>query len=154
MIKHGNIIVATDFSTQSDEALRQAVMLAQQYNASITLLHIMEPFMLYDSDAMLAMPIDDLSHIRRQGAQEKLTTQANAAGNDVTISTRCIEDPHSPAIVICETAKEMQADIIFVGRHGHEGFLEHLLVGSTAEHVVRHAPCTVVVTQAQTKDMI
>jgi len=50
MIKHGKILVATDFSEQSDEALRRGMELAHAFEAEIYLLHVMEPFMLYDSD--------------------------------------------------------------------------------------------------------
>ncbi len=146
MIRHGKIIVATDFSGQSDEALRRAMELAHAFQAEIHLLHVMEPFMVYDSDNMLSMPVEDISAVRRQGALERLEKQAERARNGVTIFPRIIEEMCSPAIAICEAAREMHADMIVIGRHGHAGFLEHLLIGSTAERVIRHAPCTVVVT--------
>jgi len=145
MIKHGKILVATDFSEQSDDALRRAMEMARKFEADIYLLHVMEPFMLYDTDSMLAMPVEDLSEVRRKGAHERLEKQVDKVRNGVTIYPKIIEDMASPASAICDQAKEIQADMIVIGRHGKEGFLEHLLIGSTAERIVRHAPCTVVV---------
>jgi len=151
MVRHGKIVVATDFSEASNEALRQAMQLAHAFDAEIHLLHVMEPFMLYDSDSMLSMPVEDLTRVRLTGARERLEAQAAPAGDAVRVHTRVVEDMRSPAAAICEEAKAMQADVIVVGRHGHEGFLEHLLIGSTAERVVRHAPCTVLVAYGAVK---
>ncbi|MDX8406958.1 MAG: universal stress protein [Mariprofundaceae bacterium] len=152
MIKHGKILVGTDFSEQSDEALRRGMELAHAFEAEIYLLHVMEPFMLYDSDSMLAMPVEDLSEVRRTGAHERLEAQAAKVRNGVTIYPKIVEDMRSPAAALCDAAREFKADMIVLGRHGREGFLEHLLIGSTAERVVRHAPCTVVVTHPHEKE--
>ncbi len=146
MIRHCKIVVATDFSEPADDALRRTMTLAHKYEADIYLLHVMEPFMLYDTDSMLAMPVEDLSEVRRKGAHERLEKQVDKVRNGVTIYPKIVEDMRSPAAAICDAAKDLEADMIVLGRHGREGFLEHLLIGSTAEHVVRHAPCTVVVT--------
>jgi nucleotide-binding universal stress UspA family protein len=49
-----------------------------------------------------------------------------------------------PADVICKTAADEKADAIIIPTHGHSG-LKHALLGSVAEKVVRHAPCSVLV---------
>jgi nucleotide-binding universal stress UspA family protein len=50
----------------------------------------------------------------------------------------------SPAHTICEVAREANADVIVLGSHGRTG-LGRILIGSVSEHVVRHAPCPVLV---------
>lgn len=47
-----------------------------------------------------------------------------------------------PASVICDYARERACDLVVMATHGRSG-LAHLLVGSTTEQVVRHAPCSV-----------
>ena len=47
-----------------------------------------------------------------------------------------------PAIAICEYAREQKCELIALATHGRTG-VAHLLIGSTAEQVVRHAPCPV-----------
>lgn len=47
-----------------------------------------------------------------------------------------------PAMAICDYAKEHECDLIALATHGRTG-IAHLLIGSTAEQVVRHAPCPV-----------
>jgi nucleotide-binding universal stress UspA family protein len=49
-----------------------------------------------------------------------------------------------PEQTICDVAREVGADVIVVGSHGRTG-LGRLLIGSVSEHVVRHAPCPVLV---------
>jgi len=54
----------------------------------------------------------------------------------------------SPAEAICDVAKDVGADVIVVGSHGR-GFVQRVLLGSVSEHVVRHAPCPVLVVRHQ-----
>ncbi|HKI61233.1 MAG TPA: universal stress protein [Mariprofundaceae bacterium] len=152
MVRQGKILVATDFSEQSQEALRKAMKLAHAFEGDIYLLHVMEPFMMYDMDNMMSVPVDDISEVRRKGAHEQLEKQAESVRNGVTIYPRIVEDMRSPSKAICEEAKDMNADMIVIGRHGSGGFLEHLLIGSTVERVVRHAPCTVIVSHPHAVD--
>ena len=51
-----------------------------------------------------------------------------------------------PSRSICKFARELPADLIIIGRHDEKGVVEHMLVGSTVERVVAHAPCSVLVT--------
>ena len=55
------------------------------------------------------------------------------------------------AIVAC--ARELDVELIVMGKH-HLGFVEHLLAGSVAEKVVRHAPCPVLIVQHPEHDFV
>ncbi|WP_038247170.1 universal stress protein [Ghiorsea bivora] len=144
MIKEGKIIVPTDFSKQSDEALRRAVVLAVQLHADIHLIHVIEPPVFVDGDLILISPMDDTNKAQHQMAQKRLNKQA--ASVDIPIIIHLEDTQGSPARTICNFAQAMPADLIIIGRHGEKGVLEHLLLGSTAERVVQHAPCSVLVT--------
>jgi nucleotide-binding universal stress UspA family protein len=128
------VLVATDFSDGSDEALTQAITLAKQMDATLDILHVVElgtevfPYGLSyfeDRGGLIA-------HLDRE--LSKRADVAAAAG--VTARTRMREG--SAAEEIVEHAREVGPDLIVVGTHGRTG-LAHALVGSVAERVVRHA---------------
>jgi nucleotide-binding universal stress UspA family protein len=77
----------------------------------------------------------------RMAEGQRVLDQTAAAMNR-NIETRLVEG--SPGIAICELAKEMSADAVVIGSHGHSG-VRRALLGSVADYVVRHAPCPVVV---------
>ena len=58
------------------------------------------------------------------------------------LKTRIIVKTGKPFIEIIDTADELDSDLIIIATHGHSG-VEHILFGSTAEKVVRKAPCPV-----------
>ncbi|MDQ6982620.1 MAG: universal stress protein [Mariprofundus sp.] len=143
MIKHGKILVPTDFSEQSSEALRRAVELATLHHAEIHLLHVMEPAIYFETDMIPVSPVNEINNAMRKGANKRLEKQAVEAGFPVIMHME--ESTGEPARTICMFAESMPVDLILIGRHGHQGPLEHFLIGSTAERVVRHANCSVLV---------
>jgi nucleotide-binding universal stress UspA family protein len=58
-----------------------------------------------------------------------------------------------PATEIVEAAREIEADLIVIATHGHTG-LKHVLLGSVAENVVRHAPCPVLTVRTSEREFI
>ena len=68
----------------------------------------------------------------------------NLAKNEIPaeVKCKCIIKTGKPYLEIIETAKEEDIDLIIIASHGHTG-VEHILFGSTAEKVVRKAPCPV-----------
>ncbi len=143
MIRQGRILVPTDFSEMSSEALRRAGVLARAFDAEVVLLHVLEPALVYDPEFVSLAPVQEITDAMREGAFKRLKVQA--AGVDFPVRTELIEGMGQTARSICDFAKAQKADLIVIGRHGRQGFLEHLLLGSTAERVVRHAPCSVLV---------
>ena len=148
MIRHGKILVATDFSEQAEEALRRAVVLAQRLDAEIHLMHALEEIVMYDAENLLPIPNPELMDVQRKGVERRLAKQMEIVPAGVVVHSSIRQVKHSAAVAICEEAKEIDADMIVVGCHGHKGFLDHMLAGATAEHVVRHASCSVLVTKA------
>jgi len=143
MIKHGKILVPTDFSEQSSEALRRAGVLAARHHAEVYLLHVMEPAVYFETDMIPVLPVNEINEAMRKGANKRLKDQAAAAGFPLVMHLE--ESSGEPARSICMFAESLPADLILIGRHGHQGRLEHFLIGSTAERVVRHASCSVLV---------
>jgi nucleotide-binding universal stress UspA family protein len=79
---------------------------------------------------------------RVRDAQQVAADTAEALGR-AGVETRVIEGPAGPAI--CDHARDTGAAAIVIGSRGHGG-LRRAILGSVSDHVVRHAPCPVVVT--------
>lgn len=134
-----HILVPIDFSRTSVEALRYAVPLARQFGAKLTLFYAIEP-PPYGPE--LSFPAVNLT-ATKIAAREKLTKLANRA---IPKEVKCrVEVRCGPAYECAiEAARERGVDLIVLTTHGYTG-LKHVLMGSTAERVVRHAPCPVLV---------
>jgi len=135
-----NILAPIDFSDYSKNALKYAAEFAKEFNAKLYLVYVVEP-MIYPADfsmGQIAIPSTDIDLNTR--AEEELT---NLAGTiDPGIKVESLIRTGKPFVEIIETAKEKDVDLIIIATHGHTG-VEHLLFGSTAEKVVRKAPCPV-----------
>lgn len=135
------VLVPIDFSDYSKNALRYATEFAKQFNAKMFLVYVVEP-MIYPADfSMGQVAIPSMDFDLRSRAEEELK---NLAKNfiDSSLQVETIIKTGKPFVEINETAKEKDADLIIMATHGHTG-VEHLLFGSTAEKVVRKAPCPV-----------
>jgi nucleotide-binding universal stress UspA family protein len=127
------ILVAVDFSKSSHEAVRYAAALARDYGSSLSLLHVEE-------SGWMGPPLTPAEE------QQLLARMAATAREELA------EDrPLTPLIMrgkpfhqIVEAARESNADLVVVGTRGLTG-LKHALLGSTAERVIQHAPCPVLV---------
>ena len=135
------VLVPIDFSDYSKSALRYAVNFAKSFNAEIILIYVVEP-VIYPPDfsmGQIAMPSINTEWDDR--AKDEL--QKLAKNEIVGVATvKTIIKTGKPFVEIIETAKEENVDLIIIATHGHSG-VEHILFGSTAEKVVRKAPCPV-----------
>jgi nucleotide-binding universal stress UspA family protein len=147
MARITRIMVPTDFSAPADAALDYARELAQQFGASIDLVHVLDdPFAsgAFVGDGTVVMPFE-LHRAAETYAREQLDSRHAAhAGVLPGSSTAFLVGP--PARRLVEQAKEDKADLIVMGTHGRTG-LGHLLMGSVAERVVRTAQCPVLTTR-------
>lgn len=141
MYNIAKILVPIDFSNYSKNALRYAANFAKRFDAKIYLVYVVEPI-IYPSDfsmGQVTFPVADLE--MNDKATAELETLAKAEiGEDIKVET--IIKTGKPFVEINETAREEDIDLIIIATHGHTG-MEHLLFGSTAEKVVRKAPCPV-----------
>ena len=137
------ILVPTDFSETSAEAVQTAIDFAKVFQASIEVVHVMvEPtFVLPPPVEMATFPFD-LTEImtRVQRNLEAACDQVRAAGVPCELTT--LSGRAAPELVA--HAKKIGADLIVMGTHGRGG-IEHALLGSVAERVVHHSPCPVLV---------
>lgn len=135
------ILVPIDFSDCSVRALDYAMALAASFGARITLLHVVEPTPPPQSYLGVTPPLDETNQALVEAGRERL-----AALGKKRIGTRLraetlvrVGRAHSE---IPDTASALGADLIVMGTHGYTG-LKHVLLGSTAERIVRHAHCPV-----------
>ena len=134
------ILVPLDFSPASIYALHYAVWVAKQFRAAIHLVHV------YPPDEALAR---GAGHLLLQSAEaiERLNEELTGIHRQHVPAFRpesCHIRSGRPYEEIIRLAREMAADLIVLSTRGHSG-LKHLLLGSTAERVVRSAPCPVLV---------
>jgi nucleotide-binding universal stress UspA family protein len=135
------ILVPLDFSPASAEVLDYAVSMAKGLHAAIHLVHV------YPPDETSSTP--GAGHLLLQSAEaiERLNEELTGIHRKHA-SKFCPENCHiragRPYEQIINLAREINADLIVLSTRGHSG-LKHLLLGSTAERVVRSAPCPVLV---------
>lgn len=128
------ILVPTDFSPCSETALALAVALATgSKGASIELIHVVEASVpAYD---------ENLGVLEPEALRTEMEMLSAARGNDVAINAQVIHG--DPRTKIVEFAGQHGIGLIVMGTHGRTGIVQ-LIVGSTAEAVMRHASCPVI----------
>ena len=151
------LLVPTDFSENSKKALIYAVRLAQRNDSSLILFHAFESPVFhrhlqqgfsYDSNAEMGKQF--IAAMRQ--SEEKLVTLSR----DVQASSIKIETAQRlgiPSEEIIKVAKEWTVDLIVIATHSYTG-LQHFLLGSTTERVIRLAPCPVLVVRQKERDFV
>jgi len=132
------ILAPTDFSERSQAAVRTATRLAEQCGAKITLLHVVQLPALGCPEAELVVGEIITASSRSLSEIANRIPTALIHGRLVRLSMQ------SPEQEIIETARQISADLIVVAMHDCSPFTR-VLLGSTTEYLVRHAPCTVLV---------
>ena len=135
------ILVPIDFSDYSKNALKYAVNFSMQFKAEMILIYVIEP-VIYPPDfsmGQIALPsVNTEWDIKAKEELNKLAKSEIPSG----IKVNTVLKTGKPFLEIIETASEEDVDLIIIATHGHTG-VEHILFGSTAEKVVRKAPCPV-----------
>jgi nucleotide-binding universal stress UspA family protein len=139
-----NIAFCTDFSSHADAAFAVAKDLAWRYDATLHIVHVMVNFSVSPPLHSTYMPIEyDPKFV------EQVTEAAGEAIQTRYVDTLKEKQPYEVQLLsgyssteILRLAKENEFDLIVMGAHGLTG-LAHVLFGSTAERVVRKAPCSV-----------
>lgn len=146
------ILVPIDFSECSEKALQYAIPFARQFQASLTLLYVVQmPYAAGEEAAVIDMVRlqSQMGADGKQGLAALITVNAPAA----KIPMASIVREGSPSQEIIQTAQERDIDLIIISTHGRTG-LPHFFLGSTAERVVRHATCPVLVVREQEHEFV
>lgn len=152
MIRLARILVPTDFSEHSKKALRYAVALAQVHRSQIQLLHVLELPLYPVSFGVGPVTIPPISEELRQAASNHLELMRKAEIPDDVKSQAVIREGR-PFFEVCVAAREDAADLIVIATHGYSG-VKHVLLGSTAEKVVRKAPCPVLTVRPEEREFV
>jgi universal stress protein A len=141
-MKIKRILCPTDFSATAEKALEYAVFLASSHNAELQLLHVVDHLHGFDNYLILSLTPHEIAERMEKHANENLSDVANQIKETVKIEKAVRHGKTSVQII--EMAREMKADLVVMGTHGRTG-LSHVIIGSVAEAVIRHAHCPVLV---------
>ncbi len=132
----GHILVATDFSEPSRRALCDALALAAENNAQLSVIHVLQPDRKYG--ALENPPELDLERI---AAERQIKALVDELGPEQNIHTTLVK--HGPvAEQVAAVIEEEGIDLLVIGTRGRGG-LQKMALGSVAEELLRIAPCPV-----------
>lgn len=146
------ILVPIDFSRQSMKALHYALSFAEQYGARLLLLNVVEPAVYPTELGYIPSEIEALQASIMSSARDKLQQLAREQlPGDIPAEQQLRVG--APYLEITAAAREWDVDMIVIATHGYTG-LKHVLLGSTAERVIRHAPCPVLTVREREHDFV
>jgi len=149
-VKIKKILGTTDFSELSMEAVEYAVALANEFEASLSLIHVVQPSPSVSGLEGVVLVRSDDEIVRLQKKHLSRTARSlSRKGRKIMPLVRY----GKPFREITSEAAKQKTDLVVIGTRGHTG-LKRVLLGSTAEWVVRHAPCAVLTVPAETANRL
>ena len=139
--RFNRILVPIDFSGPSLKAIPYAVAISRQFGADVHLLHVTDVAQ-QPPPTLLTLPLVPQAEWNRrfmkrlQALARKYRTNGNVSALEPRTGTAYEE--------ICDAARELKADLIVIATHGYSGY-KRAFLGSTAERVVQHSRCPVLV---------
>lgn len=146
MVTIRTILCPIDFSDCSRTALEHAEEFARRFDAALIVTHVVEPVMYpvaYGMPPVAPVAFEEGARGSAEKALASLVEGLTARG----VKARVLVDSGNAATRICDLARQESADLIVLATHGYTG-MKHMLLGSTAEKVVRLAPCAVLAVKA------
>jgi nucleotide-binding universal stress UspA family protein len=142
-LRVGRILFPTDFSPCAQQAFAHATSWARRFGAELHVLHAVTPpwYGIYDPMGYAAPSEEAHATVRRMAADRLNELAAHPLATGLRVVAALSED-YPPAPGILQYAERHAADLIAIGTHGRRG-AARLLLGSTAEEVVRHSACPV-----------
>ena len=144
------ILFPTDFSNGARAAMDYALSLAQDYKAKLLLLYVIQDISIAEWYIPSTLSVADLVEDMQKSAWKEMDKWAAEATSRVKDVEKLVERG-VPFVEIIRIAREKNADMIIIGTHGRTG-IDHMLFGSTAEKVVRKAPCPVLTVRIAGKE--
>jgi len=148
-IKIREILVPVDFSDCAEKALKYAIPFAKQFEARITLLHVVQLNYLVGTEFATV----DYTFVEKDLRTQAANHLERLSSIDERVKCKTVVRTGQPVVEIVEAAKKLQTDLIVISTHGRTG-LKHVLLGSVAENVVRHAPCPVLVVREKEHEFV
>ena len=142
MINITKVLVATDFSDASESALLYGREFARTFGAALHVLHVTENPVVWTGAESAGVDFVRMQADIEEGARNALNRIVTAEDRAQLKAVTAVLSDTSPAFEIASYARREGVDIILMGTHGR-GMVQHLLMGSVAEKVVRIAPCPV-----------
>lgn len=156
MSRLARILVPIDFSSSSENALRQALALARAFDAEIDTLHVWEPSPYVSPTSLVWLRGEQRSfwdHMKRELEEELEKTVTRVLDEEETdavlVNSRVVSGYTSESIL--SAIADEGYDLVVMGTHGRTG-LSHVLLGSVAERIVRVAPCPVMTIKTPKSD--
>lgn len=135
------IVVATDFSEYSLRAIDYGAEIAAKFDSRVTLVYVVEPVLQTADLTWTTVDFEELNRSHREMAEREIG-KIVAERFPKEIGCEAVVLFGKPFVEILKCAEERGADLIVMATHGR-GAISHLLMGSTAEKVVRKASCPV-----------
>ncbi len=139
------IVLATDFSEGAGKAQDYAAFLTRTYEADLSVIHVPESPLWYGSNAATILYLEQA---QKEG-ERRLADTAQQLRQEGLTSVEVRQVVGIPSEQIKKAAQDIAADVVVVGMRGRTD-LETILLGSTADRVIRDAPCPVLVVPATT----
>lgn len=140
------ILCPVDFSSSSREALRLAAELARDSPALLVLAHVWEPPRWSTGEIPLAPSVTQDMVDAEEAELARWKAEAEKLGAKEIAVQLLSGVPWDEIVTLAKT--DPAIDLVVMGTHGRTG-IKHVLLGSVAEKVVRHAPCPVLVVRAR-----
>lgn len=150
MSEFANILVPTDLSPHSNEAIAIASKLAKPFDSKIHLLLVYHTEGSRFPTDTVSIP-NDFWGTTPDGVEKIVEETASQLITESGLTVVTHVKDGNPELVICDLARDIPADLIVMGSRGRRG-LQHVLMGSVAERTIRMAPCPVLVTKAVIAD--
>jgi universal stress protein A len=141
MLTIKTILCPTDFSEPSLLGLSTAVELADLFKAEIKIVYVLPVLPPSPTDPNFEFEIPEYERILHKDSEKKLD-EIIKTKVPASIKATAVVGHGNPAKEIVRIAEEDKVDLIVIATHGHAGW-HHLVLGSVAEKVIRHAPCPV-----------
>jgi nucleotide-binding universal stress UspA family protein len=150
MLTCKKILCPTDLSEPSFVALDAAVTMARQFNAALTIVHVITPVPVAPDWAVIGSFDVRAYEQELRSKMESTLRQVAAQHVPPEIPTHTLVTVGEAAHEIVNVAEREQSDLVVIATHGRTGW-RHLVFGSVTEKVARHVPCPVLIVHCPMK---
>jgi universal stress protein A len=140
------IICPVDYSVTSRRAMNTAASLAAQHNAPLLLVYVWD--MPIAIGGQMGMDLSSMDLARAEAESTLVTWKQEAIEKGAKTVETLFATGNAWNEIVTAAEKDKLVDLIVIGTHGRTG-IKRLFLGSVAEKVIRHAPCSVLVVRAR-----